>query len=122
MISGLAQTLCRFLAALVCFLCALTFISPADGAPPYQLESQLRAEGNTRDHDVPAETPDSREEREERELDDEDDDLDDWRYIPRTWLMGLVRAPVASAFSRAAHGRAPHPNHLSPEPRPPRRA
>ena len=122
MIKGLAQMLCRFLAALVCLLCASELFSSSRSAAAFQSESELRVAGGAEETDTKSELPDSREEREEREQDDEDDGVDDSREAP--WLSVHVHPCTLglAAFRRALDRDAPRPSHLSLDPRPPRRA
>lgn len=125
MLKGLAQTVCRLLAAFVCLLCVGEVFGLSASAPPVRGESQLLPAADGDDLAQPGSATDAREEREEREgegEDDEDDDLDDSRHMPGAAPLVAPRQ-LKRAGTRATSATLPlRPGHHSLDPKPPRRA
>jgi hypothetical protein len=122
MLTRLARTLCRLLAAFVCLLCAGEVFGFSPVASGTSDEHACRA-GSAEDHsDGTTQAPDTREEREERESGDEDDDIDDSHHMPWATFPAAEDACERAVFPRARAERAPDKSHHSLDPRPPRRA
>lgn len=122
MLKGLAQTVCRLLAAFVCLLCVGEVFGLSASTPPVRGESQLLPAAEGDDLEQASSASDAREEREEREEDDEDDDLDDSRHVQ--WATPAVSPRLFKrAGTHLANSALPlRPGHHRLDPKPPRRA
>jgi hypothetical protein len=135
MLTGLAYTLCRLLAAFVCLmsvsealgvslLCLRADPRVETSTPAFSAEREWRAASPDEGAESSTPMPDGREEREEREGegDDQDDDIDGSRHAAWASSAQPVVASARSGFPRARMESAPDKSHHSLDPKPPRRS
>lgn len=123
MLTGLAYTLCRLLAAFVCLFSVNEAFGLSFSGSIGSAESAWRASGPDEQSDPAVPLQDAQEEREEREgeCDDHDDEVDGSRHAG--WAsfrgpMGETRPP----YHRWLIDSAPDKSHHSLDPKPPRRS
>jgi hypothetical protein len=138
MLTGLAYTLCRLLAAFVCLmsvsealgvslLCLRAGPCAETSIPAFSAESEWRAASQDEGAEPSTPMPDGREEREEREEregegDDQDDDIDGSRHAAWASSAQPAIASARAGFPRARMESAPDKSHHSLDPKPPRRS
>jgi hypothetical protein len=124
MLTGLAYTLCRLLAAFVCLLSVSEVFGVSMAGPSFSRESEWRAATPDERGEPRTPMPDGREEREEREGegDDQDDDVDGSRHAAWASSAQPVLGAARAGFPRARVESAPDKSHHSLDPKPPRRS